>query len=52
MTDKHLTQLPVDEFVTFASDDCDVHVECRFEHETLATFASLYYATSATGTNK
>lgn len=26
MTDKHLTQLPVDEFVTFASDDCDVRV--------------------------
>jgi hypothetical protein len=49
MTDKHLTQSPAGEFVLFASDDGEVRVECRFEHETLwlsqATIASLYQVT-------
>lgn len=49
MTDKHLTQPPAGEFVMFASDDGEVRVECRFEHETLwlpqATIANLYQVT-------
>ncbi len=49
MADKHLTQSPADEFVMFASDDGEVRVECRFEHETLwlpqATIANLYLVT-------
>ncbi|APS32700.1 MULTISPECIES: virulence RhuM family protein [Serratia] len=49
MTDKHLTQSPVGEFVMFASDDGEVRVECRFEQETLwlpqATIANLYQVT-------
>ncbi|UAN51659.1 hypothetical protein KGP26_00755 [Serratia sp. JSRIV002] len=48
MTDKHLTQLPVEKFFTFASDDYDMRVECRFEHKTLwllqATIAKRYQA--------
>lgn len=49
MADKHLTQSPAGEFVMFASDDGEVRVECRFEHETLwlpqATIANLYQVT-------
>ncbi len=49
MTEKHLTQPPAGEFVMFASDDGEVHVECRFEQETLwlpqATIANLYQVT-------
>jgi len=46
MADGNLTQSPAGEFIMFASDDGEVHVECRFEQETLwlsqATIASLY----------
>lgn len=49
MADKQLTQSPAGEFVMFASDDGEVRVECRFEHETLwlpqATIANLYQVT-------
>lgn len=49
MANKHLTQSPAGEFVMFASDDGEVRVECRFEHETLwlpqSTIAGLYQVT-------
>lgn len=56
MADEHLTQSPAGEFVMFASDDGEVRVECRFEHETLCLLqtiiANLYQATPETDTNK
>ncbi|GAB80688.1 virulence RhuM family protein [Shimwellia blattae] len=49
MADKDLSHSPTGEFIMFASDDGEVHVECRFEQETLwlpqATIANLYQIT-------
>ena len=49
MTDKHLSPSPSGEFIMFTSGDGKVHIECRFESDTLwlpqAAIESLYQVT-------
>lgn len=52
MTDSNLTQAPVGELVMFSSEDGKVHIECRFEGDTLwlsqAMMCELYGKAKAT----